>query len=464
MNPLERQIKKGESAGLEFLKSADGWKTVVPHVVALLNSGGGTVVVGVDDDRKLVGVDGAEDLARRLGRELSEAISPKALFSANAEVIGGKSLVVIEVPGGRDTPFVTEGKVYLRRGACTSAATGEDLQSLFQKRTPETERWERRGSPLLELEDLGEEEIFKTVQAAQAAGRFRFQEPQSPESVLNDLGMRERGMLTNASDVCLGRTPAVRNPQVRLRAFAFRSDKRGDDYIDQADLNGPVARVIADATAFIQRNSSLAAQFLPDSIERRNLAPYPAFAVREGLVNALAHRDYGGFSSGATLLVYPDRVEIWNSGQLPKGWSASKLRHTHPSLPANPDIAHFLFIRNLMERVGRGTVRMIEACREAKIPAPTWKVDEDGITLTLYSLASQEAPVAQLSDRQLRFLESTEPGDTIRLQDYVERFARDVSYRQAQRDLGELREADLLRLEGKGRGAYYIRTERGFKG
>jgi ATP-dependent DNA helicase RecG len=52
------------------------------------------------------------------------------------------------------------------------------------------------------------------------------------------------------------------------------------------------------------------------------------------------------------LQIYPDRVEIWNSGKLPQGWSKDKLRHNHPSLPSNPDIAQFLYLRNLMERIG----------------------------------------------------------------------------------------------------------------
>jgi len=158
--------------------------------------------------------------------------------------------------------------------------------------------------------------------------------------------------------------------------------------------------------------------------------------------------------------VYPDRLEIWNSGQLPDGWKASKLRHDHPSIPRNPDTANVLCIRNLMERIGRGTQRMIEDCRQAGLPAPTWKVDKDGITLTLYSLTSQEAPVSQLGDRQRGLLASMDPGDTIRLREYVERFASEVTERQAQRDLNELRDADLLRLEGKGRNAHYVRTKR----
>ena len=109
-------------------------------------------------------------------------------------------------------------------------------------------------------------------------------------------------------------------------------------------------------------------------MKREDAPAYPGEAISEGLVNALAHRDYAAFSSGATVTLYPDRVEIWNSGRLPQGWKEDRLRRNHPSLPANPEIAHALFIRGFMERIGRGTLKTIEACRTAGIPAPKWSV------------------------------------------------------------------------------------------
>jgi ATP-dependent DNA helicase RecG len=137
-----------------------------------------------------------------------------------------------------------------------------------------------------------------------------------------------------------------------------------------------------------------------------------------------------------------------------------KLQQSHRSLPHNPDISQFLYAAKLMVRIGRGTLRMIEACRDAGLPAPAWDLDDDGVTLTLYSRASTESPVAKLTERQLALIQSMQPGQTIRSGEYAERIASEVSPRQAQRDLRELQEADLLRLEGKGRAAHYVRTER----
>lgn len=460
MSPLERQILKGESNELELLESPEPKEKVLTTVVAFLNSGGGTIVIGTDASGQVFEIRNPNQTVKELASYFRKVISPRPLLSVTAEPAFGGEVLVVEVPGGRETPFLANGQIFLRQGTRNALANAEDLQNIFQKRSPETIRWERRGSPVLAVDDLDQDEILKTRQVALAEERYRFTETQGPEGVLKDLGMLNGSILTNAADVCFGKKPAVRNPQVRLRAYAFQSDKEGDEYLDQADLYGPLAGVLAKAIAFIQRNSSTAAHFIPDSAERRNIAPYPSFALREGLVNALAHRDYAHFSSGLTVLVFPTRVEIWNSGSLPDGWTANKLRNNHPSIPHNPDLANFLFIRNFMERIGRGTQRIISACREAGLPSPSWSVDADGVTLTLYSQASQEAPATRLNTRQKNLLSSMEAGEQLSLREYIARFAKEVSDRQARRDLKQLIEADLLRIEGKGRAATYRRTQR----
>lgn len=462
MNVLERQIQEGESQTVEFKSAPEPFEWIARSVVAFLNSKGGVVFIGVEDDGRIVGVADAKEVAGDLYTRLQKAISPKALFSVAAEEIAGKQVIVIEVPGGKDTPFVADGTLYLRKGARTTKATGDDLQRMLQDRSVEVERWERRGSPVLSVEDLDAEEVQRTVQEALRANRFQFRNAEDTEAVLTDLGMWTRGMLTHAADVCFGKRPAIRNPQVRVRAFAFESDK-GGNYVDQADISGPIAQVIEQTHGFISRNSPLTARFLPGALKREDAPAYPSDAIREGLVNALAHRDYAAFSSGATVTLYPDRVEIWNSGRLPQGWKEDRLRRNHPSLPANPDIAHVLFIRGYMERIGRGTLKIIEACRTAGIPAPKWSVDADGITLALYSRASDEAPQENINERQKRLLEALQPGESISAGDYAERFAEGVVERQARRDLRDLEDADLLRREGKGKATVYVRTQRAWK-
>jgi ATP-dependent DNA helicase RecG len=123
---------------------------------------------------------------------------------------------------------------------------------------------------------------------------------------------------------------------------------------------------------------------------REEQSLYPPAAVREGLVNAFAHRDYADFRGGIAVHLYPDRLEIWSSGAFPEGVTPQTLVQGHISILRNPDIAHVLYLRGLMEKLGRGGVLILNACETHGLPPPRWQADSLGVTLTL--LAPEVTP------------------------------------------------------------------------
>jgi ATP-dependent DNA helicase RecG len=95
----------------------------------------------------------------------------------------------------------------------------------------------------------------------------------------------------------------------------------------------------------------------------------PSEAIREALYNAIAHKDYSR-SNPIQISVYHNRIVFWNEGQLPENWTIEKLTQKHPSKPHNPDIANTLFKAGYIESWGRGTIKMINACKTNKIAPP----------------------------------------------------------------------------------------------
>ena len=85
MNSIENLIKQGESKTLEFVTSPNDKDIISSHVAALLNSGGGRLLIGVDDNKRVAGIPEAEKVAGELQAFLIKAISPKALFSVGIE-------------------------------------------------------------------------------------------------------------------------------------------------------------------------------------------------------------------------------------------------------------------------------------------------------------------------------------------------------------------------------------------
>jgi len=113
---------------------------------------------------------------------------------------------------------------------------------------------------------------------------------------------------------------------------------------------------------------------------------YPPMAVREGLVNAFAHRDYADFKGGVAIHIHPNRLEIWNSGGFPDGITPEALKEGRLSVLRNPDIAHVLYLRGLMEKLGRGSLLILDECQKAGLPAPLWSSSpQGGVMLTFFT-------------------------------------------------------------------------------
>ena len=106
----------------------------------------------------------------------------------------------------------------------------------------------------------------------------------------------------------------------------------------------------------------------------------PESAVAKAIANAVAHRDYTSNGS-VQVMLFRDRLEVWNPGRLPDGFTVQKLREMHSSEPTNPVIAHPLFLTGYIEHLGTGTTDMIADCEEYGLRAPEFIQAEDFRTI-----------------------------------------------------------------------------------
>ena len=194
------------------------------------------------------------------------------------------------------------------------------------------------------------------------------------------------------------------------------STDRADDFLDEQLYEGPAFQLLEDAMAFLKRHVAIGAEFREGQLHRESKPKYPFNALREGLVNALVHRDYAAFSGSVSVSVYPDRVEIWNTGKLPRGISPRDLLlASHPSILVNPDIGHVFYLHELMERVGRGTFKIAQECRDFGMRVPEWKNVGSGVRLTMFAAQPGMPTSIDLNDRQKELLKTLKPGEPIRV-------------------------------------------------
>lgn len=106
----------------------------------------------------------------------------------------------------------------------------------------------------------------------------------------------------------------------------------------------------------------------------------PAQAVREAIVNAIVHRDYTSTGS-VQVMLFKDRLEVWNPGKLPQGMTVDKLKNIHRSRPVNPTLANPVYLTGYIEQMGTGTTDIIERCEKHGLRTPEFIQDEDFTTI-----------------------------------------------------------------------------------
>lgn len=458
----QKLIEDGESPKVELIGDLDNYKQVAKAVAAFLNTNGGTVVVGVDKQQQ-VAVAADQKSLKKLQEFLNRSLRPHTLFAVSLDDTDFGRVIVIEVPKGRDRPFVVNGATYVRKGSTIKPADAGQLRKMVEEDT-DRPRWERRVSAGLGLEDLDATTIQKTVRSAIDLREMSFPDDGDHLQVLNHLSMTQFDEITNAADVAFGINVTGRHPQTRVRAVCYETDRAGDHFFDDQLFEGPVLRIYDDAMAFFRRHVSVSNTFAPGQAMRETKPDYPFKSLREGLINALAHRDYESYSGSASLSIYPNRIEIWNFGSLTGGLTPKKLEKAkHDSILVNPDISNVLYLNGLMERIGRGTYNIVQECDEYGMPSPKWENTAAGVKLTLYSatLAGSKAVLSELNSRQRELLRVLRPGDATTVKEFAKRFEdEDLSIRQARRDLSELVEIGAFEQIGLGRATVYERTEK----
>jgi predicted HTH transcriptional regulator len=188
----------------------------------------------------------------------------------------------------------------------------------------------------------------------------------------------------------------------------------------------------------------------------------PRDAVAEAIVNAVAHRDYASNAS-VQVMLFSDRLEIWNPGELPPPLTIEKLQLPHASFPHNPLVADPLFLARYIEKAGSGILDMIRLCRDADLPDPEFRQDGGMFVQTIRRNTLTEETMDQLglSDRQRTAVFRVLEKRRLTSADYQK--LTGASRQTAARDLEELVAKGVLLRQGRGRGVNYLLAQKWLK-
>lgn len=383
-------LQQGEGVQLEF-KATLNREAIARTVCGFLNAEGGQVLIGVKDDKVVTGLNNIQNASTELERYLVTSIVPAASIMVSIEEFEGKSLLLVEVWGGTRQPYIYNGSIYYRRGEHTVKATSAEISGLIHKRQSDEMHWERQSVPTMDLLDLDQQEILRGIREINKSGRGSLFAEDDMEGFLNAQNLYQNGILSNAAVILFGKKPTKFLPQCRVRLTVFKTSKISDEFYYDLILEDNLFAIIEKITNFFDVNVATKSRFKDEDWKRTDIS-FPRMALREGLLNALIHRDYSNFSSSALIAFYPDRLEMSNYGGLPGDLKLADLKVNHLSLPRNPDIAQVCFLRGWIDKIGRGTLKIMQDCKDKGLEAPSWHTGGGattlvypGVTVTRYS-------------------------------------------------------------------------------
>jgi ATP-dependent DNA helicase RecG len=194
-------------------------------------------------------------------------------------------------------------------------------------------------------------------------------------------------------------------------------------------------------------------------LERQEKYEYPQFAVREALVNAVAHRDYRLKGRRIEVRMYSDRLEVISPGGLPGFITVDNIVDEHFS--RNPRIVAGLFQWGYIEELGLGIDKMIDVMKKEGHQPPQFEAKPYSFTVKLFNARSKEKSVSMaeippnVNGRQARALTYVRERGSITNREYRQ-LCTDVSPETLRLDLVDLVEKGMLLKIGSKKGTYYV--------
>src|ERR1035437_6109209 len=219
---LLKLIKQDESEELEFKTNIQP-EVIAKVVCSFLNTKGGQLVIGIDNNKEVKGIVNGLVNVEELKKYLIEKIVPDAPISFSFDTINNKEIILIKVWAGPNKPYVYNGTIYSRRGELTIHASPTEVIALIDNRKQDDLRWERREVRGLELKDLDNEIINETIKEINSKGRTQSIGNDAIE-FLSRFGLYLNGNFTNACVLLFAKDPTRYISQCRCRLI--RSEER----------------------------------------------------------------------------------------------------------------------------------------------------------------------------------------------------------------------------------------------
>ena len=362
MSKLSDMIALGEGFTTEFKRASTGH--LGRELCAFANATGGVVLIGVDDDGTIVGINNANRLKSEV-QNIARSIEPP--LAVDVELLD--NVLVVTVPPQNSKPYSSGGRFYFRDGATSQQMSRNEIREYFFKEG--LIRFDEMPCDRFDLQKDLTDAVYRRF-----AEQAKLPDGADPFQTLENLHLTKEGKMTNAGAWLI--TDDIRKASISAHvSCALFLGHTKTRILDRKDFDADVYSNYQGVINWLL--SKLNTEFIIETMQREERPELPEAALREAIVNALAHRDYRS-NANVQIYIFEDRVEIVSPGGLPAGMTPELLGIK--SIPRNPLLFGMLYRMNAVEQVGSGVRRIREICRDYGVAAPEYEVTESWVTIT----------------------------------------------------------------------------------
>ena len=393
---LTEKIDLGEDSTIEFNRELPRRADMADEIAAFANARGGVILIGVDDDGTIVGLnrqelDAAEETVVQICRD---SIDPVVHIVTDKLRIDDKNLLKIEVP---QSPFVHKSSddYFIRQGSSKMEMSTEWLGQLLQNRS-QVHRisFDEQFVPNTNKDTLKEPLYLRFITEG-AIEREQIEDLLLKRRLLVKEGQEYRASV--AGVLMCSDTPDDYLYNSFIQAVFYNGEEKDANYqIDAKDFKGPLDQQIVDAFKFVQRYNQVSARKEIGRIER---AQYSMRAVFEAIVNAVVHRDYSKTGSKIRLFMFADRLELYSPGALANTLTVDDLPYNQATrnellarllseITLDDDMSKQVVRRHFLERRGEGVRIILDESKTLSGKVPVYELFGEELRLTIFAAKS----------------------------------------------------------------------------
>ena len=393
LTELIEKIMLGEDSTIEFKREMPPQRnSLADEIAAFANTQGGIILIGVDDNREIIGIkpQNLDNVEKTIVEICEDSIEPAVPIFTEKLRIDDKNILKIEVPRSLFVHKTSNG-YFARQGSSKREMPTDQLARLLQSRSQaRIITFDEQVVPNTHKETL-KESLYR-----------RFITEDAPEDVIEDLLLKRSLLVQEGQEIRASvagvlmchETPDDFLYNSFIQAVYYRGKQKDANYqIDAKDFRGPLDQQIIDAFKFVQKHNEVSAR---KEIGRIDRPQYSMRAVFEAIVNAVVHRDYSKSGSKIRLFMFKDRLELYSPGALANTVTIDKLRYSQAT--RNELLSRLLSEialddrdgkqvkrRHFLERRGEGVGIILNESEQLSGKTPVYELFNEELCLTIFA-------------------------------------------------------------------------------